>query len=72
MVLIIVVDRWFNNFVIIFYYYNTSSLVSIICLFSVWSETIIGGNKSELGKERELANSSVEPRPTFASKVNLV
>jgi len=44
MVLIIVVDLGFNHFVVIFYYYNTSSLVSIICLFIVWSETIIGIN----------------------------
>jgi len=35
-------------------------MVSIICQFSIRSETIIGWNKSEVGKERKLANSSAE------------
>jgi len=34
--------------------------------------TIIGRNKSEVGKEREAASSSVEPRPTCASKIKLI
>ena len=34
-------------------------------------KTIIGWDNSELGKERELANSSVEPRPAFTSKIKL-
>jgi len=32
---------------------------------------IIGWNKSELGKEREIANSSVELPPACASKIKL-
>ena len=32
MVLIIVVDRWFNHFVIIFYYYNTSYILPSHCI----------------------------------------
>jgi len=30
------------------YYYNTSSLVSLVCWFSIWSETIVRWNKSEV------------------------
>jgi len=71
MVLIVVVVHWFNHFDIIFYYYNTSSLVSIICQFCVWSESIVVWNKSELGKERELANSSEEPPPASTGKIKL-
>ena len=85
MVLIIVVDGCFNHFVIIFYYYNTSSLVSIICQFSVWSETVIGSNKSELGlwlwlkmmafEGKQLVHSKIEidgleGEPDFDKKIN--
>jgi len=41
-----------------------------MCQFSFWSETIIGWNKTDVGKERKLANSSVEKRPTRTSKLN--
>jgi len=34
-------------------------------------EIIIGWDKSELGKERELANSSVEPPLACTSKIKL-
>ena len=59
------------HFVNIFTIIILQVLVSIIVSSVSDVKIVIGWDKSVLGKERELANSSVEPQPACTSKIKL-